>query len=173
MEDYGNRFFSEKLEINFQKWKRWAREFLPEDTPQGYKREYTLNDGFHVYLGGYLVSNLKYSIPQTKQILGDISDWLKERVYPEPTREPEGIEKRIKDYHIFIYPEKTIGFCYNWQGTLQRPEPVDYKGHKAQSTVFKFEAIFVHPMSVTLKPEDDYKILNISTILRIFNLAVR
>ncbi len=75
-----NREASEKLNVKLAKWKRWSREFLPPDPTagmqSGYAREYSLDECFTVYLGGHLVSNLKLSIPDTKEILKELLPWL-------------------------------------------------------------------------------------------------
>ena len=77
---YLNRELAQRLDINLSRWKRWSREFLPPDPlgglQSGYARQYNLDDAFCVYLGGFLVANLKYSIPETKTILRDLKDWL-------------------------------------------------------------------------------------------------
>jgi hypothetical protein len=78
---YQNRELSQKLEVKLAKWKRWSREFLPPDPlgglQSGYARQYNVNDAFSVYLGGYLVSELKFSIPEAKQILSDLKEWMR------------------------------------------------------------------------------------------------
>jgi hypothetical protein len=77
---YLNRELSQRLNINLARWKRWSREFLPPDPlgglQSGYARQYNLEEAFWVYLGGYLVSGLKFSIPETKMILNDLKDWI-------------------------------------------------------------------------------------------------
>jgi hypothetical protein len=77
---YQNRELSKKLTIRLSKWKRWSREFLPPDPlgglQSGYARQYSIDDAFTVYLGGYLVSELKFSIPAAKQILEDLKAWM-------------------------------------------------------------------------------------------------
>ncbi|MEJ2097896.1 MAG: hypothetical protein P8Y38_12350, partial [Deltaproteobacteria bacterium] len=77
---YQNRELSKKLAIRLSKWKRWSREFLPPDPlgglQSGYARQYSIDDAFTVYLGGYLVSELKFSIPAAKQILKDMKTWM-------------------------------------------------------------------------------------------------
>jgi len=76
-----NRELARKLEINLARWKRWSREFLPPDPlgglQSGFARQYSPEDAFTVFLGGHLVSNLRYSIPEAKQILADLRGWLK------------------------------------------------------------------------------------------------
>ena len=80
---YQNRELSECLGIRLSRWKRWSREFLPPDPlgglQSGYARQYTFSQAFTVYLGGHLVSNLGYSIPETRQILDDLEEWVKEK----------------------------------------------------------------------------------------------
>jgi hypothetical protein len=77
---FQNRELAQILGINLAKWKRWSREFLPPDPlgglQSGYARQYNLDDAFVVYLGGYLVSALKFSIPEAKQILSDLKEWM-------------------------------------------------------------------------------------------------
>jgi hypothetical protein len=78
---YSNREISEKLEINLARWKRWSRSFLPPDPlggmQSGYPRQYVFKDLFKVYLGGHLLSHLKLSVPESRQVLMDLSPWLK------------------------------------------------------------------------------------------------
>jgi hypothetical protein len=78
---YQNRELSQKLGVNIAKWKRWSREFLPPDPlgglQSGYARQYNLDDALTVYLGGYLVSELKFSIPEAKRILLDLKEWMR------------------------------------------------------------------------------------------------
>jgi hypothetical protein len=78
---YTNREISERLEINLARWKRWSRSFLPPDPlggmQSGYARQYVFKDLFKVYLGGHLLSHLKLSVPESQQVLTDLSAWLK------------------------------------------------------------------------------------------------
>lgn len=77
---YTNRELSEKLGINLARWKRWSRSFLPPDPlggmQSGYTRQYSFKDLFKVYLGGHLLSHLKLSLPDSQQVLVDLSPWL-------------------------------------------------------------------------------------------------
>ena len=80
---YLNRELSETLDIRLSRWKRWSREFLPPDPlggmQSGYARQYTLEQAFTVYVGGHLVSDLKFSVHEAKQIMGDLGAWLREQ----------------------------------------------------------------------------------------------
>ncbi len=77
---YTNKELSQIFDINLAKWKRWSREFLPPDPlgglQSGYPRQYNLDEAFTVYLGGYLVRELKFTIPESRQILYDLHQWL-------------------------------------------------------------------------------------------------
>ena len=77
---YSARLLAHKLHIPLNRWKRWAREFLPPDPlgglQSGYARQYSLQDAFTVYLGGYLVSRLGFAIPESRRILDDLKDFL-------------------------------------------------------------------------------------------------
>jgi hypothetical protein len=77
---YTNKELSKKFNVNLARWKRWSREFLPPDPlgglQSGYARQYNPDEAFTVVLGGHLVGDLKFSIPETKQILVDLHQWL-------------------------------------------------------------------------------------------------
>jgi len=81
---YLNRELSTRLGIPLSRWKRWSREFLPPDPlgghQSGYARQYSMKDAFYVYLAGYLVSAMGFSIPEARQILLDLNGWLKKNI---------------------------------------------------------------------------------------------
>jgi hypothetical protein len=81
---YLNRDLSRRLGIPLSRWKRWSREFLPPDPlgghQSGYARQYSTKDAFIVYLAGFLVSALGFSIPAARQILRDLNPWLKKNI---------------------------------------------------------------------------------------------
>ena len=72
---YNNRELSDKLGVNLARWKRWSREFLPPDPlagkQAGYARQYYVEHAFIVFLGGQLVADLGFSIPQARWILSE------------------------------------------------------------------------------------------------------
>jgi hypothetical protein len=74
---------SQKLGINVAKWKRWSREFLPPDPlggyQSGYARQYSIDDAFRVFLGGYLVTELNLPIPESRNVLAYLEEWLAEK----------------------------------------------------------------------------------------------
>ena len=80
---FNSRYLSECLGIGLAKWKRWVREFLPPDPlsgmQSGYARNLNLKDAFQVYLAGYLVNNMRFSIAQVRQIISDMEPSLKEQ----------------------------------------------------------------------------------------------
>jgi hypothetical protein len=84
---YTNRELAQKLEINLARWKRWSREFLPPDPlgglQSGYARQYLFKDLFKVFLGGHLLSHLKLSLVESRQVVADLSPWLKKNGFLE------------------------------------------------------------------------------------------
>lgn len=100
-----SKYLSKKLGINLAKWKRWSREFLDPDPlggfQSGYARQFSTKDAFRVYLGGYLVSDLKFTIPETRRILSDLHFWLKKkRMYSLPVQDTRA---KTESHHIYIY----------------------------------------------------------------------
>ncbi|WP_372679407.1 hypothetical protein [Desulfosarcina sp.] len=130
---YTNREISEKLEINLARWKRWSRSFLPPDPlggmQSGYARQYAFKDLFKVYLGGHLLSHLKLSVPDSQQVLNDLSTWMKKNGFLElngangPGRQRSG---QSNGYRIYFCPvrasgvNKGSGFCYLIRKTVGR-----------------------------------------------------
>ncbi|WP_319409819.1 hypothetical protein [uncultured Desulfosarcina sp.] len=121
---YSNREISEKLEINLARWKRWSRSFLPPDPlggmQSGYARQYFFKDLFKVYLGGHLLSHLKLSLPESQQVLTDLSPWLKKNGFLD-LNGANGTAAEMggkSNYRIYFCPVRTAGgkngsgFCY-------------------------------------------------------------
>ena len=81
---YSSRELSRMLRIPLNRWKRWSREFLPPDPlgglQSGYARQFSPREAFIVYLGGFLVSGLGFSIPQARQVISDLRGWMKGKI---------------------------------------------------------------------------------------------
>lgn len=79
---YTNQELASRFGLPTAKWKRWSREFLPPDPlgglQSGYARQYSVDDALTVFLGGLLVADLKFGIPEARKILADLMPWLKE-----------------------------------------------------------------------------------------------
>ena len=114
---YKNKELSKKLLINLPKWKRWVREFLPPDPlgglQSGYARQLNLKETFKVYLGGYLVSELKFSLPEARGILSDLSPWFRGHGFHSLHLDQlaEATNASLQ-YIIFIYNNPKNGFAY-------------------------------------------------------------
>lgn len=176
---FKNRELSEKFDIEFQKWKRWSREFLPSEKiralSKGYAREYSPNEAFIVYLGGHLVGALDFSIPDAKKIIKDLTPFFYSKgLFPEvknfrPTKKDELVKKRWK---ITIYPDDQLGFDYTARGHIDE-KTITYKGEGVHQEIFVEEHIS------TLKPGESKKtnlskgkLLDISFLLTSFQLKL-
>ncbi|MDH3575682.1 MAG: hypothetical protein OET07_13480 [Desulfobacteraceae bacterium] len=136
---FTNRELSDKLGIKLAKWKRWSREFLPPDPlggmQSGYARQYNPDQAFTVFLGGHLVADLKFSIPEANQIIQDLNNWLSDKGFFFDLRghsvSDKGMEALIKKYILFIRrekrPDKRFKFIYTVRGIISN-EPVQHKG---------------------------------------------
>ena len=97
---YTNRDIAKKLDINLARWKRWSRSFLPPDPlggmQSGYARQYVFKDLFKVYLGGHLLSHLKLTVPESRQVLADLSPWLKKNGFFKLNGEHGSIMKKAE-----------------------------------------------------------------------------
>jgi len=144
---FTNRELSDRLGINLAKWKRWSREFLPPDPlggmQSGYARQYTSNQAFTVFFGGHLVADLKFSIPEARQIIQDLNDWMSEKGFYYDLRgrssSDESIDTLIKKHIIFIWREKGsdkgFNFVYTIRGVISN-ETVQYKGFEMMKKLY-------------------------------------
>jgi len=138
---YVNRELSAKLDIKLSKWKRWSREFLPPDPlggmQSGYARQYTLDQAFMVFLGGHLVADLHFSIPETKQIIEELGPWIK--IYKTaPSGKTD--EPAFEDVHVYIFRQfsptsKGVAFAYLERKQI-RDEPYGKGGPDARHSVY-------------------------------------
>jgi hypothetical protein len=182
---YTNRELSEKLKINLARWKRWSREFLPPDPlggiQSGYARQYSIDSAFKVYLGGFLVGELKYTIPEAKKILEDLKKWLKDNGFYINTenggKTGKGEKNPVTGYIIFIAKEndgKKISndFSYKIRGTIS-DKTVDYKGCRIREERYIEEYIRAKRLENTKQDMEAAKMLNITEVQRYFKICLK
>ena len=115
-----NTILAKKLDIPLSKIRRWTKEFLPPDPlatrRSGYTRKFSENDGFMVYVSGYLVSNLDFSFASTRDIMKELSSWIyKIGLLPDipSSAKKLGVDRKIQDYEVNFFPlEKNVGWSY-------------------------------------------------------------
>ena len=177
---YTNRDLSGLFKINLAKWKRWSREFLPPDPlgglQSGYARQYTRDDAFSVYLGGHLVSGLRYTIPETKRILSDLSTWLGEAGFYEnsgvESNSLEDVNKMIDAYIIYVRSGSDLsgnqnGFTYAVRGIISK-KTVSVKGYAVEQVQY-LEKFIYSPDNVESRDHLDVtKTVNITGLFRRF-----
>jgi len=180
---FANRELSEKLNVNLAKWKRWSREFLPPDPlggmQSGYARQYNPDEAFTVFLGGHIVADLKFTIPEAKQMIQDLQQWfsdkgfyydLKGNVTPN-----NGIDALVKRYVIFIRrekgPNKRFKFIYTVRGVISN-EPVQHKGFEIMKKLYVETSINRIQEELSEVDMNVVKTLNISGMLGRFVDAV-
>jgi len=97
-----NTILSERLDIPLTKIRRWTKEFLPPDPKatrrSGYTREFSNNDGFKIFLGGYLVSNLGFSFEDARKLIKFLMPWIEQNgLLPDipPNAKRKGIDRQV------------------------------------------------------------------------------
>ncbi len=181
---YTNRELSQKLKINLARWKRWSREFLPPDPlggmQSGYARQYSIDNAFNVYLGGHLVGELKYTIPEAKKILEDLKKWLKDNDFYINTKNAGKTGKDAKDfvkeYIIFILRENDLKnsssiFSYRIRGIINNI-PVDYNEYRVREERYIEEYIRPKGLKSTAQDMKVAKMLNITEVQRYFKICL-
>jgi len=140
---YNNRELSDKFGVNLARWKRWSREFLPPDPlagqQAGYARQYYVDHAFTVFIGGRLVADLGFSIPEARQILNESQGWMKAQGFhfdPRGIRKPrKGIDSRIKSYAIHIRFSREHKFLIFARGAIGRID-YEYEGFPVTKAVY-------------------------------------
>jgi hypothetical protein len=154
---YKSRYISNALGIKLARWKRWTREFLPPDPlsgqQSGYARNFNIKDAFHVYLAGYLVAAMNFSIPQARHIMSDLSPLLKQRGYH--VLHANGLSDDQKFFWVLMHQRPDGSFGY-----LESPE----------TDTAQTRAIASQSLSEFLATSGfvDARIISISTLYRHF-----
>jgi len=176
---FTNREISEKLEINLARWKRWSREFIPPDPlggmQTGYARQYHPDEAFNVHLGGHLVSDLKFAIPEAKQILADLQEWLGDKGFyfnvKGGTASKNGVEALIKEYIVFItkerLPDNIDRIRYTVRGIISQ-KPVHYQNFEVMEELYAEKKIGLLPDKPAGAGRHVVKILKINDVLNNF-----
>ncbi len=174
---YSNREISEKLDINLARWKRWSRSFLPPDPlggmQSGYARQYVFKDLFKVYLGGHLLSHLKLSVPESQQVLKDLSPWLKKNGFLElngTNGKETAIGGKTNGLRIYFCPFRTAGakngagFCYLIRKSIRVKSDIMASGIQISET---FEETIIHADAADgcfFLQDPEVRIINLSAL---------
>jgi len=174
---FTNQELSQKLSIKLARWKRWSREFLPPDPlgglQSGYARQYNPDQAFTVFLGGYLVADLKFTIPEARLILHDLHSWLAEHAFyfdftgSAPSTTDDSFT--IQYYQISICRSADVdsgdaGFFYYAKGVIA-DEGIDADGNPVGQMRFIESSIYNGKTAAPIHEAAGYRVLNI-TILR-------
>ena len=177
---YTNKELSNKFNVNLARWKRWSREFLAPDPlgglQSGYARQYNPDEAFTVVLGGHLVRDLKFSIPETKQILADLHQWLVNHdFYFYVSETSESVKKPTFEvnYYQLIISNRALrrdqkqGLSYWARGTISVDSTALYgdqvrREHFCESSIGPIESESSRMKAVS------YRVLNISEFRKSF-----
>ena len=168
-----------KLGIKLAKWKRWSREFIPPDPlggmQTGYARQYHPDEAFNIHLGGHLVSDLKFAIPEAKQILADLQEWLADKGFYFNVKggvvSQNGVEAMIKEYIVFIskerLPDNTYKISYTIRGIISQ-KPVNYQNFEIIEELYTETVIGLPPDKPAADGMHVVKTLKINVVLNNF-----
>jgi len=175
-----NKEISQIFSINLAKWKRWSREFLPPDPlgglQSGYARQYNLDEAFTVYLGGHLVGDLKFTIPEARQILHDLHRWLVDHDFYfdfSGTANPlNQSEPPVQNYQIAIISTNIpaadlTGLSYRSKAIISS-DSVEFNGLPMQQERFIESWVRAPDSAAAPLHVESYRVLNISVLRRAF-----
>ena len=177
---YTNQELAHRFDINLARWKRWSREFLPPDPlgglQSGYARQYNVDQAFTVYVGGFLVGELKFTIPEARRILVDLHSWLvTHQFYTDYSRRnPPGIENSpaILYYQIAIGRSAAAGnaeagFFYVFRGVMAG-EVKDLNGIAVRQERYVESTVNLETKATPMLTTAGYCVLNISVLRKRF-----
>jgi len=175
-----NKELSQIFNINLAKWKRWSREFLPPDLlgglQSGYARQYNLDEAFTVFLGGHLVGNLKFTIPEARQILHELRQWLVDHDFYfdfSGNANPRNKSAHpVQNYRIAIVSTNIIegnlpGLRYLVKATVASG-PIDFNGVPMQQERYFESWVSTSDDAPAQLNAESYRVLNISILRRTF-----
>ena len=169
---------SDAFQIPIAKWKRWAREFIGIDPVAGrfggVSREFNEEQAFHIYLGGILVSELFFSIPEARAILGGLNPWLKERgIWPGTKPKKTGTAWDIVNAcKVYILREITGGFDFQLQGMIQHRK-IKYQGYSAEQVILIEEPLAKPIGTVTyIEYPNVQRVFDVSSIKVLFDFRL-
>jgi hypothetical protein len=182
---YTNKELAQKFNVNLARWKRWSREFLPPDPlgglQSGYARQFNPDEAFTVVLGGHLVGDLKFTIPDARRIVYDLQQWLVDHDFyfdfsgiAKSTKKPV---LPVKNYHIVIIRNPNADhsdsrFSYVSRGILA-DESIDLHGEQVRQTRFTESSIGNGKDTADLNYSPSYRVLNISVLRNRFLSALQ
>ena len=78
----------------------------------GQTRFFSPNQAFEVFLGSHLVSFLRYSIPEAREIMAGLKTWLRKNgIYPETPDVDQETLQRMKQLQVVIHQREDGTFC--------------------------------------------------------------
>jgi hypothetical protein len=177
---YTNKELSQKFNVNLARWKRWSREFLAPDPlgglQSGYARQYNPDEAFTVVLGGHLLGDLKFSVPETKQILVDLHQWLMDHdfyFYGSTTTESDASQTSEIDHYQLMISNRAIrrdkdrGLSY-WVRGIISDDSINLNGHRLQREHFCESSIGPKESESSRMNAESYRVLNISVFRKNF-----
>ncbi len=175
---YTNREISGKLEINLARWKRWSRSFLPPDPlggmQSGYARQYIFKDVIKVYLGGHLLSHWKMGVPESLQVINDLSPWFKRTGYFEingSAPKSASAEFQSRAHRIYFSPARGPGmrngpaFRYFICRTIQRQSEASQYGRCVVETYEESLINWESPDGSILLQDPEVRMINPSAMV--------
>jgi hypothetical protein len=137
--------YAEKTGVTLTTVKRWGREFLPPiteiDRAGKQVKVWTDDEAFKIYLGGHMVSELGFSVSETRIAINELWSWLKEHgLTPNldgfyPSKE----DFIIQEYELFAKPTNLRDGSYNY--TLNGVAVAGEQSERNGVPVLKYEYV--------------------------------
>ena len=180
---YTNKELAKRFRINLARWKRWSREFLPPDPlgglQSGYARQYNANEAFILFLAGHLVSEMKFSICEARNILTTLHPWLLQHGFlynfSNSAQKDSQNGALIRAWQLVIVIRQQEGGAPEGVTCLARgiESPVDRQDFKARRQRYVEFPIGPGKNECQLENIESFRVLNISVLRRNFLNALK
>ena len=110
-----NRELFEAFNVLDTTWKKWSREFLPEDPEAGLRkgktRMYTAEQAFLVWAGGQMLNSKNMTYEESREALNALSDYMEDKGYfPLCGTEIESRDRCLLSIHRMSGSQTTYQF---------------------------------------------------------------
>lgn len=172
---YESRYLSERLSVNLARWKRWSREFLEPDPlggmQSGVARQFSSQDAFKVFLGGVMVGELKFTIPEAVRILSDLSPWLRKKGFFSIASQLRPSEQNnLQEHHIYIFAVSRSHFAYAVRTLV--PSPSQDHGNGPVSETYTLSLLGTDADPLQAGTCSSAKVVAITTLYRKFRQQI-
>jgi hypothetical protein len=134
----------------------------------GYARQYAFKDLLKVFMGGYLLSHLKLSVQESRQVMDDLSPWLKKAGFFDLNGFNGGKSEKAGPsgpFRIYFCPLTPSGFGYLIRRSVCRRSDAAAGGRRVTETIEETLIQSDAPDGRTFLEDPNVRIINLTAMV--------